>query len=239
MSEEEYLKNYNIHDYDIPLSTVDMAIFSLIEGELNILLVRRKQQPCKGMWALPGGFIDLALDKTVDDAAQRKLQEKTGLKSAYLEQVETIGSPSRDPRGWALTVLYFALIDITKINDNELEENTKWLSVRDLDQTKLAFDHNLIVHKALDRLRAKACYTALPIELMPSEFTLSELQAVFSTILNREFQAKSFRQRVLSAKMVEETGKSKISGKRPAKLYRSTEIDRDTYFSRPLLDKGS
>lgn len=206
-------------------------------GELNILLVCRHQNPSKGMWALPGGFIDLAVDKSIDDAAHRKLEEKTGIHSAYLEQVETIGSCSRDPRGWSLTVVYFALIDITRVNRNGLEENTKWMPIGKLEDEKLAFDHNLIAEKALKRLQAKTSYTALPIELMPNEFTLSELQAVFSTILGRDFQAKSFRQRVLSAHMVEETGTSKISGKRPAKLYKSTNIDRDTYFTRPLLDK--
>jgi len=195
MSEKEFLKNYRIHDYDVPLSTVDMTIFSLVDGELNVLLVRRDNYPFKDTWALPGGFINLKKDGSIEAAAHRTLKEKTGLLSAYLEQIETIGSPKRDPRGWSLTVLYFALVDISKTT-----------------------------------------YTALPIELMPSEFTLTELQTVFEMILGKKLQPKSFRNRVISANMVEETGNSKISGKRPAKLYRSTNNDRDTYFSRSLQD---
>jgi len=235
MNEKDFLKSYNIRDFDVPLSTVDMVIFSLIDGEINVLLVFRDDHPCKGQWALPGGFIDLKKDRSTEAAAHRKLTEKTGLSSGYLEQVETIGSPNRDPRGWSLTVLYFALVDITRVKLSNIGKRSKWLPLSQLANKQLAFDHALLIEKAIGRLHSKATYTALPIELMPSEFTLTELQHVFEMILERELQAKAFRNRVLTAGMVEETGNSKISGKRPAKLYRSTQIDRDTYFARPLL----
>ncbi len=235
MNEKEFLKNYNVHNFDVPLCTVDMSIFSLIDGELNVLLVFREEHPNKSCWALPGGFIDLKKDKSTDAAAHRKLTEKTGLSSAYLEQVATTGSPNRDPRGWSLTVLYFALVDITRVKLPNIDKQSKWMPLSELTNEKLAFDHALLIDKAMERLEAKATYTALPIELMPNEFTLTELQRVFEKILKRDLQAKAFRNRVLAAAMVEETGNSKISGKRPAKLYRSTKIDRDTYFSRPLL----
>jgi len=234
MTEKEFLENYNIHDYDTPLCTVDMAIFSLIDDELNVLLVDRDSHPFKDKWALPGGFVDLNKDNSTDAAAHRKLKEKTGINSAYLEQVETIGSPSRDPRGWSLTVLYFALVDITKVEFSEEGRRSKWMPISWITNNKLAFDHNHLVDVAMKRLYSKATYTALPIELMPQEFTLTELQSVFEMILGRSLQAKSFRNRVMAAGMVEETGGSKISGKRPAKLYRSTKVDRDTYFPRPL-----
>lgn len=236
MNEKEFLKNYSVHDYDVPLCTVDMAIFSLIEGELCILLVHRDEHPHKNRWALPGGFIDLKKDKSTEAAAHRKLKEKTNLSSAYLEQVETIGAPKRDPRGWSLTVLYYALVDINRVTLSKPDKESIWLPISKLAEEKLAFDHNSLVHKGVDRLRSKATYTALPIELMPREFTLTELQTVFELILGRKLQAKAFRNRVLTAEMVEETGKSKISGKRPAKLYRSTKNNRDTYFSRPLRE---
>ena len=99
MNEKEFLKNYNVHDFDVPLCTVDMAIFSLVDGELCTLMVYRDEHPHKNRWALPGGFIDLKKDKSIEAAAHRKLKEKTNLSSAYLEQVESIGSPKRDPRG--------------------------------------------------------------------------------------------------------------------------------------------
>ena len=235
MNEKEFLDSYNIHDFDVPLCTVDMAVFSLIDNELNVLLVYRDEHPCKDRWALPGGFIDLKKDRSPESAANRKLREKTGLSSAYLEQVETIGSPKRDARGWSLTVLYFALVDITRVKLPDAGNKTQWMPMSKLKPRTLAFDHGKLINLARNRLGAKATYTALPIELMPKEFTLTELQHVFEMILGRELQAKAFRNRVMSANMVEETGGSKISGKRPAKLYRSTKADRDTYFARPLL----
>lgn len=236
MNEKEFLKSYNIHDFDVPLCTVDMAILSLIDGEINVLLVHRDEYPNKGKWALPGGFIDLKKDKSIEAAAHRKLKEKTGLSSGYLEQVETIGSPKRDPRGWSLTVLYYALVDITRVKLSDSGNQTEWWPLSKIKNQKLAFDHTALIDLASERLRSKATYTALPIELMPKEFTLTELQKVFEMILGKTLQAKAFRNRVLTAGMVEETGNSKIAGKRPAKLFRSTKADRDTYFTRPLQD---
>ncbi|GAA6138019.1 NUDIX domain-containing protein [Arenicella sp. 4NH20-0111] len=236
MNEKEFLKNYDIHDFDVPLCTVDMSIFSLIDGELNVLLVHRDEHPSKGKWALPGGFIDLKKDKSTEAAAHRKLKEKTGLASGYLEQVETIGSPKRDPRGWSLTVLYYALVDISRVKLDDSDKPTQWWPLSKIKKEKLAFDHNALIDITMTRLHAKATYTALPIELMPKEFTLTELQTVFEMILGRSLQAKAFRNRVLTAGMVEETGNSKIAGKRPAKLFRSTKADRDTYFARPLQE---
>ena len=236
MNEIEFLKGYNIHDYEIPLCSVDTVIFSLIESEINVLLVKRDEHPCKDLLALPGGFIDLKRDESSEASAHRKLTEKTGITSAYLEQIETIGSPIRDPRGWSITILYFALIDATKVSASKLGASSLWMPISKLKNEKIGFDHKDLIDKAMSRLRAKATYTALPIELMPNEFTLSELQNVFSVIMGRELQPKAFRKRVIDAGMVKETGKSKISGKRPAKLYASTNLDRDTYFSRPLQE---
>ncbi len=110
ISEKTFLKNYNVHDFEVPLTSVDMAIFTLKEHQLQVLLVKRAQHPALGKWALPGGFIDANKDQTLADTAQRKLQEKTGVDTPYLEQVETFGTAKRDPRGWSVTVAYLALI---------------------------------------------------------------------------------------------------------------------------------
>jgi len=234
MSEKEFLQNYRIHDYEVPLSSVDMAIFGIVDGELNILLVKRDEYPQKGKWALPGGFVDLRKDQNIDATAYRKLKEKTGIRSPYLEQVETIGNNKRDPRGWSMTVLYYALIDANKVKDDLLNNRSKWFSVSSAKNQSLAFDHAALIDLANERLKAKTTYSALPIELMPKEFTLTELQTVFETILERSLQLKSFRRRVLAADLVEDTGKSKVAGKRPAKLYRSNGKDRNTTFSQSL-----
>jgi len=233
MNEKKFLESYDIRDYDTPLSTVDMAIFAVVDGDLSVLLVERDSHPHRGQLALPGGFIDLQRDADIDAAAFRKLQEKTGVKSPYLEQVETFGNTNRDPRGWSITVLYFALVDITEVDETRLD-NSVWLNVKSADKKNLGFDHAMLIEKAHERLISKTTYTALPIELMANEFTLTELQNVFSIILNRKLPMKSFRRRLIDAGMVEETGNSKIAGKRPAKLYRSTGMDRKTVLPQPI-----
>lgn len=234
MNEREFLKEYDIHNFDIPLCSVDMAIFGVIEGQLNVLLVKRDEHPEKNKWALPGGFVDLNQDQNLDATAYRKLKEKTGIKSPYLEQVQTVGNSKRDKRGWSITVLYYALIDIKKIKDELLDERSRWVPIIECKTIGLAFDHSSLLQLANERLKAKATYSALPIELMSDEFTLTELQKVFEIILERKLQLKSFRRRLLAADLVEETGNSKIAGKRPAKLYRSTGKDRNTVFIQSL-----
>jgi len=232
-TEKEFLEAYKISDYDTLLTTVDMAIFSIINQELNVLILSRDSFPEKDKLALPGGFIDLKKDVDLKATALRKLQEKTGVKLPYLEQVESVGNATRDPRGWSVTILYFALIDINTINE-KLLDNSNWHPVEKAENIPLAFDHNHLLEKAVKRLRSKTLYTALPIALLPSKFTLTELQTIFEIILGKKLPVKSFRRRLIDAKAVEGTEESKISGKRPAQLYKSTGLDKDFHFPRPL-----
>ncbi len=231
--EKQFLAEYSISDYDVPLTTVDMGIFSIIDHKLNVLLLKRDIFPEKGKLALPGGFIDLGSDADLEATALRKLQEKTSVKLAYLEQVESVGNASRDPRGWSVTILYFALIDINKIN-KKLLSNSNWYRVEEAEKIPLAFDHNILLAKAVKRLRSKTLYTALPIALLPPKFTLTELQTIFEIILDKKLPVKSFRKRVLDAKVVIGTDETKISGKRFAQLYKSAGIDKDFHFPRAL-----
>lgn len=228
--EKTFLAQYNIHNFDVPLSSVDMSIFAIIDQKLHVLLTNRPGHPCKGMWSLPGGFVDLKKDQTLDDTAHRKLTEKTGVKSPYLEQVCSKGGSSRDPRGWSITVLYFALIDFQKV---DLQEG-KWIDVDEALTRILAFDHVDLLRLSLDRLRSKARYTALPIALMPRDFTLTELQTVFEIILGRKLPLKSFRRRLMTAEVLIPTSRSKIAGKRPAQIYNAKGVSRDFSFPRPL-----
>ncbi len=219
-SEHEFLASYQRRDYDAPLLTVDMAIFAIIEGRLSVLLIKRPNFPQKGAWALPGGFPDLTADQDLMATAHRKLHEKTGISSPYLEQVATIGNASRDPRGWAVTVLYFALIDFHAVKQEHLlAEHSQWLAVEQAVTMPLAFDHHVLLTTALERLGSKTRYTALPISLMPEHFTLSELQHIYEIILAQTLDKKAFRRRMIEAGVVVETGQSKIVGKRPAQLY--------------------
>ena len=149
ISEQDFLNDYNVKDFDVPLCSVDIAILAVEAGELKVLLVERQAHPHKGRWALPGGFADLKNDKTIEDTAYRKLLEKTGVKTPYLEQVETIGNARRDPRGRSLTVLYFALIDFHKIGAVSGSEPAKWCEVNDAFSEDLAFDHKDLLSRAL------------------------------------------------------------------------------------------
>ncbi|MCU4578840.1 NUDIX hydrolase [Acinetobacter courvalinii] len=221
-SEQEYLAHYQKTDYDTPLFTVDMAIFSVAKDQLQVLMIQRSNFPEKGKWALPGGFVDLKTDPDLMATAHRKLLEKTGIQSPYLEQVETIGNQHRDPRGWSITALYFALIDFEKfaIQTTSTAEHSQWLSIDQALQLDLAFDHKQLLQLAFERLCNKTRYTTLPVSLMPEVFTLTELQNIYEIILGHTLEKKSFRRRMQEAGAVAETGQQKIVGKRPAQLFR-------------------
>ncbi|ENU22757.1 hypothetical protein F993_02658 [Acinetobacter proteolyticus] len=235
-SEQEYLAHYQKTDYDTPLFTVDMAIFSVAKGQLQVLMIQRSNFPEKGKWALPGGFVNLKTDPDLMATAHRKLLEKTGIHSPYLEQVETIGNQHRDPRGWSITALYFALIDFDKfeIQASHTTEHSQWLPIDQALQLDLAFDHQQLLQLAYDRLGNKTRYTALPASLMPEFFTLTELQTIYEIILGHTLEKKSFRRRMQEAGAVEETGQQKIVGKRPAQLFRYALENYNFTFPRML-----
>jgi len=205
-------------DHPHPSVTVDVIIFTLRDGDLQVLLIRRKNLPFQGMWAVPGGFV--GIDESLEEAALRELEEETGVYDVYLEQLYTFGDVDRDPRGRVITVSYFALIPAPAIcprAGNEATE-TRWWSVSDLPE--LAFDHAGILTYALQRLRYKLEYTAVGFELLPDAFTLSELQAAYEVILGEELDKRNFRRKILSADVIEEAGVYRTGEGRPAKLYR-------------------
>ncbi|MCJ8313234.1 MAG: NUDIX hydrolase [Saccharospirillaceae bacterium] len=236
-SEKEFLKNYNIHDFDVPLTSVDMSIFSIIDDELQVLLLKRNDYPAKGKWALPGGFIDKQQDSNLEDTAKRKLLAKTGVSTPYLEQVSTFGSKQRDPRGWSVTIVYMALIaaDDIKLSTDDSSDEIKWQPVYQLsNKPALAFDHNEIFNHCYERLKSKVQYTSLPVNLLPEEFTLTELQTTFEIILDMPIEKKSFRRRILDAQILEETGNLRTGNNRPAKLYKANKLGKDHFFQRSI-----
>lgn len=234
MTEEDFLKSYNIKDYDVPLCSVDMAIFAVDAEVLKVLLVKRSDHPFKNRWALPGGFADLEKDTSTEDTALRKLTEKTGVSLSYLEQVKTVGNASRDPRGWAVTILYYALIDFEAARAPS--EQSEWVDLDEAAKRDLAFDHAELLRAAQLRLQSKTRYAALPINLMPPEFTLTELQHMFETVLDAPLEKKAFRRRLAASGLLEETGSQRATGKRPAALYRTTDKLTDEFVFPGLLD---
>jgi 8-oxo-dGTP diphosphatase len=208
-------------DYPRPSVTVDVIIFTLSEGDLQVLLIQRGHPPFEGMWAIPGGFV--GIDESLEDAAQRELEEETGVHDVYLEQLYTFGDRGRDPRGRVITVAYFALVpsDATQLHAGQDASDARWWSVYGLPP--LAFDHADILEYALQRLRYKLEYTAVGFELLPETFTLSELQSAYEIILGEELDKRNFRRKILSADVIEATGEYRTGEGRPAKLYRFRE----------------
>lgn len=214
--------NYDPSDYDRPSLTVDVVIFSLVDDDLQVLLVKRKFAPFADMWAIPGGFVHI--DESLEDAAARELEEETGVTNVYMEQLYTFGNPGRDPRTRVVTVAYFALVPHNAVRHRAGDDaaETGWFSMFSLPH--LAFDHRGILEYALTRLRYKLEYTAVGFRLLPDVFTLSELQRAYETILGEKLDKRNFRRKILAAAILEETGKKKRDGEgRPAKLYKYRE----------------
>jgi 8-oxo-dGTP diphosphatase len=204
-----------------PLVTVDVVIFALRNNDLQVLLVRRRRSPQEGMWAIPGGRINL--DEALDGAAFRILEEETGLADVYLEQLYTFGDPVRDPRDRVVTVAYFAILPTTDVVPGVAQkaQRVRWWSVDDLPP--LAFDHADIVSYAHTRLRYKLEYTAVGFELLPDEFTLTELQTAYEIVLGEELDKRNFRRKILGASVIEASGHYRTGEGRPAQLYRYRE----------------
>lgn len=203
---------------DHPAVTVDVVILTVREHRLEVLLIKRGHPPFEGLWATPGGF--LQPDESLEDAARRKLEEVTGARDVYLEQLYTFGNPDRDPRKRVITVVYYALVRPDQLQvpaDGQTDTRLFWA----YDVPQLAFDHNEILEYTLQRLRGKLEYTTIGFQLLAHEFTLSELQEVYEAILNRRLDKRNFRKKLLLTRIVEPTQHTRMTGQhRPARLYR-------------------
>lgn len=205
--------------------TVDVVIFTIKNGELQVLLVQRGKEPYKNKWAIPGGFVRLS--ENLDEAAKRLLYEKSNLKDVYLEQIYTFGDPLRYPNSRVITVAYFALIRseslILKFDKAaDVLKDVKWHSIYKLPE--LAFDHEKIVKYAYKKLRDDLEYSAIAFQLLPKKFTLTELQKAYETILHKTLDKRNFRKKMISLDILIELDEyTKNSSKRPAKLYMFNE----------------
>ncbi len=220
------------YKYPRPALTVDCVVFGFDGGGLAVLLIRRAIEPFVGSWALPGGFVNIAED--LDQAARRELLEETHLQDVFLEQLRTFGRPDRDPRGRVVSVAYYALVRPDQhpaTGDSDAAE-AAWHAVDTLPP--LAFDHAEILQTALDRLRGKIRYEPIGFELLPTRFTLGELQALYEAILGRSIDKRNFRKKLLAYDFIVPTNEStRGRAHRPARLFR---FDRRKYQS--LTRKG-
>ncbi len=203
--------------------TTDLVILTVRPPQVQVLLVRREQQPFAGAWALPGGFV--GPDQSLIEAAQFKLEDKTGLSldSAHLEQLASFGEPARDPRMRVISVAWLAMVahpDEPVAGSDAAD--AAWVDIATLADDELAFDHDAILGAGIERARNRIEYTTLAVTFCGDEFTMGELRAVYETLWGHALDPANFNRKVLaSGGFVEPTGNvaSQTKG-RPAKTYR-------------------
>jgi ADP-ribose pyrophosphatase YjhB (NUDIX family) len=227
--------------FDRPLTSVDLAIFTVRDDALQVLCAQRAEEPFAHAWALPGGFIDVEQDRDLEDCARRKLKEKTGVATPYLEQLGSWGNRSRDPRGWSVTHVYFALMPSAGVTlaAGANTASVSWHPVHDDGvDLRLAFDHATLLAAALERLRSKVEYTSLPAYLLPEEFTLGELQRTYEVVLGREVEKSAFRTRIQAAELVVKVPRQRTGPNRPAQLYRLRDRKHPVFFPRTFSPRS-
>ncbi|MEA1050550.1 NUDIX domain-containing protein [Lamprobacter modestohalophilus] len=215
--------------YPHPAVTTDVVLFTIRDDCLQLLLIERGNEPFKGSWALPGGFVDI--DEALKTCAARELAEETGVENLYLEQLGTFGEPGRDPRERVISVAYLALAPESRLSVRAGDDAAAaaWFPVKDLPP--LAFDHDQIIASAHRRLIAKLDYSTIAFQLLPDTFTLSELQRVYETLVDAEIDKRNFRKWAQALEVIEDTGALRRRGShRPARVYRLLDRERIAFL---------
>ena len=182
---EELMYHYK---YPHPSVTTDCVIFGFDGTKLNVLLIERGIEPFKGRWAFPGGFIKM--DETAMQGAKRELFEETGLKDAYIRQFHTFSDVDRDPRERVITIAYYALVRISEVKGGDDAARAKWFPLDHVPS--LAFDHDLILRRAMSELRKQIHFEPIGFELLPEKFTMKQLQQLYEAILGVKFDRRNF-----------------------------------------------
>ncbi|SEM66100.1 ADP-ribose pyrophosphatase YjhB, NUDIX family [Prevotella sp. ne3005] len=198
--------------------SVDCIIFGFDEGKLKILIGRRKMDPGRGEWSLYGGFV--ASDESVDDAATRTLYELTGLRNLFMRQVGAFGNVDRDPGERVVSIAYYALINVKDYDDDlRIKHGVEWMDINDIPQ--LYSDHNEMVRKARKMMKQKLSQEPVGFRLLPSLFTLTQLQRLYEAVNGEELDKRNFRKRIKDMDFIEKTDLiDKTGSKRGAYLYR-------------------
>ena len=211
--------------------TVDVVLLTLKDNALQVVLQKRTWDPYKGFPALPGGYVHTEEDLDSLAAAKRVLKDKTALVSPYLEQLYTFASATRDPRGWSVSLSYYALLD----NETLMSQGSdRFLLHRFDDLPQLPFDHNRIIDSAVQRLRNKSTYSAVPCYLLPELFTLSDLQQTYEKVLGCKLDKSAFRRKIGELDFLDATSKARTGVHRPAQLYRIRPAKNLVLFDRTI-----
>ena len=212
----------NTADYDAPIGlTADPVVFTLLDDDLSVLLARRLEEPQRGMFALPGGFV--GADESPEQTAERKLREKTGVGSVHLEQLRTYAEPARDPRGWLPSIAYMALVAPEALPaEGPAGREPSWHPLRALPP--LALDHARIVEDAVWRLHArvadKAWFVRVAGGLLPDRFTLAQAQRLYEALRGEPVDPANFRRDVKATGLLVDTGDRRTDGPgRPGRVY--------------------
>lgn len=210
---------------------LDCIIFGFDNDELKLLIHKRQFEPFKGDWSLFGGFLKPV--ESLDDAANRILFELTGLEEIYMEELQTYGDMDRDPAGRVLSVAYFALIPALRNAEKFSEQSgATWVSMKDLPD--LIMDHNKMADSALRRLRRRTASQPIGFELLPTKFTLPQLQSLYEAIYQTSIDKRNFRKKIFAMNvLVKLEEKDKSSSRKGAFLYR---FDKRKYGR--LIEKG-
>lgn len=209
-------------EYARPNVFVDMVVFTIFENSdsLHVLLVKRKNEPFKGKFALPGGIVHVDEDSNLEDTCQRIFQEKLSSNVLHLEQLKTYGSSTRDARGWSISISYLAVVPSTNL---PVIEDGVFVDIANLNKESIPFDHLQIIEEAATRVRDKSSYSSLPVFFLPEHFTLPELQRAYEVVLETSLNISAFRRKILAQDVIEEVESSASESRsrgRPAQLYK-------------------
>lgn len=223
---EDFLKEYDASKYEHPSVTVDILIFSKnAQNQLSVLLTKRKEEPFKGMLALPGGFI--GIKESLEECVDRVLKTKLNLEGLKTEQLYTFGNLNRDPRTRVISVAYFCLLpnqDVIKESETLLWVPLNWLKLADL-----AFDHKDIIEVGKERIKGKLDYTLIAFDMVKDKnrFTIYELQKIFECIQEKKLDTPNFRRmfnsRFYASHIVDKTGEKCKDFRRESDYYKIVE----------------
>mgnify|MGYP002853300589 CR=1 FL=1 len=226
MNERKYC-----YRYPHPAVTTDCVIFGYDGSHLKVLLIERAQEPYKGKWAFPGGFVNI--DESCEDGAARELEEETGMTGAYIKQLGTFSDPLRDTRERVITVAYYALVRIQEVRAGDDAAKAQWFDIDALPP--LAFDHEKIMDTARRRLRERIYFEPIVFELLPEQFTISQLQYLYEHFLGTSLDSRNFARKMLRHNILRRLEKTACNaGEREAHLY---IFDADCYNT--LKQKGN